>query len=485
MSRYTIQGRTAKWEVVIGLEVHCQVISNSKLFSGASAVFGNEQNTAVSTIDAGYPGMLPVINKFAVQQAIKTGFGINATINKRSAFDRKNYYYADLPSGYQITQFFKPIVTDGWLEIERDNGEVKRVGIERIHMEQDAGKSIHGVMKGKTFIDLNRAGVTLMELVTRPEMESPEDAGKFVRKLRSIVRYLGTCDGNMDEGSMRCDVNVSVNKEGAKEFGTRVEVKNVNSIRFVIQAAEIEAKRQIEAYENGEEITQETRLFDEEKMETRAMRSKEFAMDYRYFPDPDLVHLVLDDEMVNQIRENMPELPDAKKHRFMEEYGLSEYNAKQLVSEKEIAAYYEKAIVDQDPKKVANWVIGDLFALLNAQGKDITESPIPPENLGKLVGLINGGVISGKIAKEVFAIMAETGKSPETIVEEKGLKQVTDTTEIENAIDRVMSENQDKVAEYKSGKDKLLGWFVGQVMAATKGKANPALLNELLKKKMS
>lgn len=485
MSRYTIQGRTAKWEVVIGLEVHCQVISNSKLFSGASAVFGNEQNTAVSTIDAGYPGMLPVINKFAVQQAIKTGFGINATINKRSAFDRKNYYYADLPSGYQITQFFKPIVTDGWLEIERDNGEVKRVGIERIHMEQDAGKSIHGVMKGKTFIDLNRAGVTLMELVTRPEMESPEDAGKFVRKLRSIVRYLGTCDGNMDEGSMRCDVNVSVNKEGAKEFGTRVEVKNVNSIRFVIQAAEIEARRQIEAYENGEIIQQETRLFDEEKMETRAMRSKEFAMDYRYFPDPDLVHLVLDDEMVNQIRENMPELPDAKKHRFMEEYGLSEYNAKQLVSEKEIAAYYEKAIVDQDPKKVANWVIGDLFALLNTQGKDITESPIPPENLGKLVGLINVGVISGKIAKEVFAIMAETGKSPETIVEEKGLKQVTDTTEIENAIDRVMSENQDKVAEYKSGKDKLLGWFVGQVMAATKGKANPALLNELLKKKMS
>lgn len=485
MSRYTIQGRTAKWEVVIGLEVHCQVISNSKLFSGASAVFGNEQNTAVSTIDAGYPGMLPVINKFAVQQAIKTGFGINATINKRSAFDRKNYYYADLPSGYQITQFFKPIVTDGWLEIERDNGEVKRVGIERIHMEQDAGKSIHGVMKGKTFIDLNRAGVTLMELVTRPEMESPEDAGKFVRKLRSIVRYLGTCDGNMDEGSMRCDVNVSVNKEGAKEFGTRVEVKNVNSIRFVIQAAEIEARRQVEAYENGEIIQQETRLFDEEKMETRAMRSKEFAMDYRYFPDPDLVHLVLDDEMVNRIRENMPELPDAKKHRFMEEYGLSEYNAKQLVSEKEIAAYYEKAIVDQDPKKVANWVIGDLFALLNTQGKDITESPIPPENLGKLVGLINVGVISGKIAKEVFAIMAETGKSPETIVEEKGLKQVTDTTEIENAIDRVMSENQDKVAEYKSGKDKLLGWFVGQVMAATKGKANPALLNELLKKKMS
>jgi len=485
MSRYTIQGRTGEWEVVIGLEVHCQVISNSKLFSGASAVFGNEQNTAVSTVDAGYPGMLPVINKFAVQQAIKTGFGINATINKRSAFDRKNYYYADLPTGYQITQFFKPIVTDGWLDIERDNGEIKRVGIERIHMEQDAGKSIHGMVKGKTFIDLNRAGVTLMELVTRPEMESPEDAGKFVRKLRSIVRYLGTCDGNMDEGSMRCDVNVSVNRVGAKEFGTRVEVKNVNSIRFVIQAADIESRRQVEAYEAGETLKQETRLFDDEKLETRPMRSKEFAMDYRYFPDPDLVHLVLDDDMVQNIKDNMPELPDAKKQRFMDEYGLSEYNAKQLVSEKEIAAYYEEAIKGQDPKKVANWVIGDLFALLNTLGKDIDESPISAENLGKLVGLINDGTISGKIAKEVFAIMAETGKTPEAIVEEKGLKQVTDTGAIDAAIDEVMAKNPDKVAEYKGGKDKLLGWFVGQVMAATKGKANPGLLNELLKKKMS
>ena len=485
MSRYTIQGRTGEWEVVIGLEVHCQVISNSKLFSGASAVFGNEQNTAVSTIDAGYPGMLPVINKFAVQQAVKTGFGINATINKRSAFDRKNYYYADLPTGYQITQFFKPIVTDGWLDIERDSGEIKRIGIERIHMEQDAGKSIHGTVKGKTFIDLDRAGVTLMELVTRPEMESPEDAGKFVRKLRSIVRYLGTCDGNMDEGSMRCDVNVSVNKVGAKEFGTRVEVKNVNSIRFVIQAADIESRRQVEAYESGEPVIQETRLFDDEKLETRAMRSKEFAMDYRYFPDPDLVHLVLDDEMVQNIKDNMPELPDAKKQRFMSEYDLSEYNAKQLVSEKEIAAYYEEAIKGQDPKKVANWVIGDLFALLNTLGKDIDESPISAANLGKLVGLINDGTISGKIAKEVFAIMAETGKSPEVIVEEKGLKQVTDTGAIDAAIDEVMAKNPDKVAEYKGGKDKLLGWFVGQVMAATKGKANPGLLNELLKKKMS
>ena len=338
MARYTIEGRTGAWEVVVGLEVHCQVITKSKLFSGASAVFGDSQNCSVSTIDAGYPGMLPVINQYAVEQTVRTGLGINGKINKYSAFDRKNYFYADLPTGYQISQFFHPIVTDGWLEVTRENGEVKKIGIERIHIEQDAGKSIHGQVKGKTFIDLNRAGVTLMEIVTKPEMESPEDAGNFVRKLRAIVRYLGTCDGNMDEGSMRCDVNVSVNRPG-DGFGTRVEVKNVNSIRFVKEAVEVEARRQIDAYESGEPVTQETRLFDSDKLETRAMRSKEFAIDYRYFPDPDLVTLVLADDMVARIRDTMPELPDAKKQRFIDEYKLTEYDARQLVSEKEVAEY--------------------------------------------------------------------------------------------------------------------------------------------------
>ncbi|MBR7158161.1 MAG: Asp-tRNA(Asn)/Glu-tRNA(Gln) amidotransferase subunit GatB [Alphaproteobacteria bacterium] len=482
--RYTIAGKTGEWEVVIGLEVHCQVITNSKLFSGASAVFGSEQNSSVSTIDAGYPGMLPVINKFAVEQTVRTGMAINATINKYSAFDRKNYFYADLPTGYQISQFFKPIVTDGYLDINRDNGEVKRIGIERIHIEQDAGKSVHDLIPAKSCIDLNRAGVTLMELVTRPELESPEDAGKFVRKLRSIVRYLGTCDGNMDEGSMRCDVNVSVNRPG-EGFGTRVEVKNVNSIRFVIQAVEIEAKRQIAAYEAGEPVIQETRLFDDQKLETRAMRTKEFAIDYRYFPDPDLVHLVLDDEMLERVKATMPELPEAKKERFMSEYGLPAYDADILVSEKEIAFFFETAAKGHDAKKVSNWVIGDLFALLNTLGKDITESPISAENLGKLVGLIEDNTISGKIAKEVFALMAEDGKAPEVIVEEKGLKQVTDTGAIAAEVDKVIASNPDKVAEYKAGKDKLLGWFVGQVMAATKGKANPAMLNEMLKNKLS
>ncbi len=482
--RYTIQGKTGEWEVVVGLEVHCQVITNSKLFSGASAVFGSEQNSSVSTIDAGYPGMLPVINHFAVEQTVRTGLAINATINKYSAFDRKNYFYADLPSGYQISQFFKPIVTNGYLDIIRDNGETKRIGIERIHMEQDAGKSVHDLIPGKSCIDLNRAGVTLMELVTRPELESPEDAGKFVRKLRSIVRYLGTCDGNMDEGSMRCDVNVSVNRAG-EGLGTRVEVKNVNSIRFVIQAVEIEAKRQIAAYEAGEPVIQETRLFDDEKFETRGMRTKEFAIDYRYFPDPDLVHLVLDEEMVERVKATMPELPEAKKDRFMKEYGLPAYDADILVSEKETAEYFETAAKGQDAKKIANWIIGDLFALLNAEGKDISTSPISAENLGKLVGLIGDNTISGKIAKEVFILMAESGKAPEAIVEEKGLKQVTDTGAIEAEIDKVIAANPDKVADYKGGKDKLLGWFVGQVMAATKGKANPGMLNEMLKKKLS
>lgn len=483
MARYTIEGRTGAWEVVVGLEVHCQVITKSKLFSGASAVFGDSQNCSVSTIDAGYPGMLPVINQYAVEQTVRTGLGINGKINKYSAFDRKNYFYADLPTGYQISQFFHPIVTDGWLEVTRENGEVKKIGIERIHIEQDAGKSIHGQVKGKTFIDLNRAGVTLMEIVTKPEMESPEDAGNFVRKLRAIVRYLGTCDGNMDEGSMRCDVNVSVNRPG-DGFGTRVEVKNVNSIRFVKEAVEVEARRQIDAYESGEPVTQETRLFDSDKLETRAMRSKEFAIDYRYFPDPDLVTLVLADDMVARIRDTMPELPDAKKQRFIDEYKLTEYDARQLVSEKEVAEYFETAAKGNDAKKVANWILGDLFALLNSEGKDITESPISAENLGKLVGLIGNNTISGKIAKDVFAIMAKTKKSPEVIVEEQGLKQVSDTGAIEAEIDKVIAANPDKVSEYKGGKDKLLGWFVGQVMAATKGKANPGILNEMLKKKL-
>lgn len=481
---YIIKGETGDWEIVVGLEVHCEVISKAKLFSGAATAFGAEANTQVSFIDAGFPGMLPVINHECVRQAIRTGFGLNATINKKSIFARKNYYYADLPNGYQISQSDMPIISDGYIDVDLEDGSTRRIGIERLHLEQDAGKLMHDQHPTKSFVDLNRAGVALMEIVSRPDIRSPEEAGAYLRKLRSIVRYIGSCDGNMDEGSMRCDANVSVRRPG-EPFGTRAEIKNVNSIRFVMQAIEYEAMRQVELLESGGRVVQETRKFDSVKGETKSMRSKETAMDYRYFYDPDLIPLVLDDEEVERLKREMPELPDAKKKRFMEDFGLPAYDAGQLVSEKETAAYFEKAAAGHDAKKVANWIMGDLFATLNRLGKKITESPVSPENLGRMVDLINDNTISGRIAKDVFQFMAEEGKDPDTIIEEKGLKQVTDTSAIEKIIDEVMAANPDKVAEYRGGKDKLIGWFVGQTMRASQGKANPGMLNDLLKKKLA
>lgn len=481
---YIIKGETGDWEIVVGLEVHCEVISKAKLFSGAAATFGGEPNSQVSFVDAGFPGMLPVINHECVEQAIRTGLGINATVNKMSIFARKNYYYADLPNGYQISQSDHPIVSDGYIDVDLENGETRRIGIERLHLEQDAGKLMHDQHPTKSFVDLNRAGVALMEIVSRPDIRSPEEAGDYLRKLRSIVRYIGSCDGNMDEGSMRCDANVSVRRVGDTALGTRAEVKNVNSIRFVMQAIEYEAKRQVELLEEGGKVVQETRKFDSVKGETRSMRSKETAVDYRYFYDPDLIPLRLSDDLIERLRKEMPELPTDKKKRFMEQFGLPAYDAGQLVAEKEIAAYFEKAAAGHDAKKVANWIMGDLFATLNKLGKSIAQSPVSPENLGRMVDLINDGTLSSRIAKDVFQYMVEEGKTPDEIVEEKGLKQVTDTGAIEKIVDEVIAANPDKVAEYKGGKDKLLGWFVGQTMRASKGKANPALLNELMKKKL-
>lgn len=480
---YIIKGETGDWEIVVGLEVHCEVISNAKLFSGAATAFGAEANTQVSFVDAGFPGMLPIVNHKCVEQAIKTGFGLNATINKKSIFARKNYYYADLPNGYQISQSDHPIVSDGYIDVDLENGETRRIGIERLHLEQDAGKLMHDQHPSKSFVDLNRAGVALMEIVSRPDIRSPEEAGAYLRKLRSIVRYIGSCDGNMDEGSMRCDANVSVRHPG-EPFGTRAEIKNVNSIRFVMQAIEYEAKRQVELLEEGGRVVQETRKFDSVKGITKTMRSKETAIDYRYFYDPDLIPLRLDDALIERLRGEMPELPDAKKARFTADYGLPAYDAGQLVAEKDIAAYFEAAAKGHDAKKVANYIMGDLFAVLNKLGKSIADSPVKPENLGRMVDLINDGTISSRIAKDVFAFMVEEGKSPDEIVAEKGLKQVTDTSAIEKMIDDVIAANPDKVAEYKGGKEKLLGWFVGQTMRASQGKANPAMLNQLVKQKL-
>ncbi len=482
--RELIKGKTGNWEYVIGLEVHCQVISKSKLFSGAPTAFGAAPNSQVAFIDAAMPGMLPVLNEECVAQAVRTSIGLNAEINKISAFDRKSYFYADLPQGYQISQFFKPIMGNGWVEITLKSGETKKIEIERMHLEQDAGKSIHDAHPKKTFIDINRAGVALMEIVTKPVLTSPEEAGEYLRKLRSIVRYLGTCDGNMDEGSLRCDANVSVRREGETEFGTRVEIKNINSVKFVMQAIEFEAGRQIEILENGGTLIQETRLFDNVRGETRQMRTKEFAEDYRYYPDPDLLPLVLTDEYIENIRATLPELPDAKLARFLAEYKLSEYDAGILCADREVAEYFEIAAKGNDAKRVANWIVGDLFAFLNKEYKSISESPISAENLGKLVGLITDNTISGKIAKDVFEIMLETGDAPDKIVEDKGLKQVTDTGEIEKIVDEVIASSPENVANYKAGKDKLLGWFVGQAMKASKGKANPGILNDLIKKKL-
>lgn len=485
MSDYIIETAKGKWEVICGLEIHCQIISKSKMYSGASTVFGADPNEHVSFVDAGMPGMLPTLNKECVHQAVKTGLGLNAKINKYSAFARKNYFYADLPQGYQITQFLYPIVGEGKVTVDLDDGTTKDIGIERMHIEQDAGKSIHDMDPKKSFIDLNRAGVGLMEIVTKPDFRSPEEAGAFLKKLRSILRYLGTCDGNMDEGSMRCDVNVSVRPYGSDEMRTRCEMKNVNSMKFVMQAIENEAKRHVDVYENGGKIEQETRQFDPLTGQTKVMRKKEFAHDYRYFPEPDLLPLVLTDEYIDSVKKEMPELPDAKKSRFVSELGLTKYDAMVICENKEIASYFEVASKGRDGKKVANWLMGDFFGMLNKKGLSIDESPIKPQQLGQLVDLISKDIISGKIAKDVFEIMAETGQDPEKIVEEKGLRQVTDTGAIEAIVDAVIAANPDNVAAYKGGKVGLMGWFVGQVMKQSGGKANPGVVNALLKTKLS
>ena len=477
-----LKGETGDWEIVIGLEVHAQISSEAKLFSSAATKFGAEPNSQVSLVDAAMPGMLPVINKECVRQAIKTGLGINANINLFSVFDRKNYFYPDLPQGYQISQFKQPIVGEGFLEIEVSDG-AKKIGIERLHLEQDAGKSIHDQHPSKSFIDLNRSGVALMEIVSKPDIRSGEEAGAYVKKLRSIVRYLGTCDGNMQEGSLRCDVNVSVRKPG-EELGTRCEIKNVNSIRFVQQAIEYEARRQIEIIEDGHSINQETRLFDPNKGETRSMRSKEEAHDYRYFPDPDLLPLKFDDALVQAIASDMPELPDAKRTRFIEEYELSEADATLLVEERETAEFYEKMAVGRDKKLSANWLGTELFGALNKEGLSLAESPITAESLGRLIELITDGTISGRIAKDVFVDMFESGEDALDIVERKGLTQISDAGAILELVESVISDNASKVAEFRNGKDKLFGFFVGQVMKKSQGKANPKLVNDLLKNKL-
>ena len=479
-----IKGKTADWEVVCGLEIHCQIISKSKIFSGASTHYGSDVNQNVSFVDAGMPGMLPTLNEECVRQAVKTGLGLNAKINKYSAFARKNYFYADLPQGYQITQFQYPIVGEGFVKIELEDGSSKNIGIERLHIEQDAAKSIHDISPTKTFIDLNRSGVGLMEIVTKPDFRSPEEAGAFLRKLRSIVRYLGTCDGNMDEGSMRCDASISVRPLGSQELRPRAEVKNVNSVKFAMQAIDFEARRQVELYESGGTMQQQTCQFNQATGQTKFLRFKEFSDDYRYFPEPDLPPLVLSDEFIEDIKTNLVELPDAKKERFVKELGLTAYDASVICENKEMAEFFERAAQGHDAKKVANWLMGDFFAMLNEKKLSLEESPVSAENLGKLVELITQNVINGKTAKDVFALMAETGKSPEVIVEEKGLRQVTDTSAIEKIVDEVIASNQDNVAAYKAGKTNLLGWFVGQVMKQSSGKANPGMVNQILKQKL-
>ncbi|MDF3073593.1 MAG: gatB [Alphaproteobacteria bacterium] len=477
-----IKGETGDWEMVIGLEVHAQVSSQAKLFSGAPTEFGADPNTQVSLVDAAMPGMLPVINAYCVEQAVRTGLGLKAQINLHSVFDRKNYFYADLPAGYQISQYKQPVVGEGVVVLDMKDADSREVGIERLHLEQDAGKSLHDQHPTQTYIDLNRAGVALMEIVSKPDMRNADEAAAYLTKLRSILRYLGTCDGNMEEGSMRCDVNVSVRKPGG-ELGTRCEIKNVNSIRFVKQAIEYEARRQIEVIEGGGKIVQQTRLFDSHKGETRSMRSKEEAHDYRYFPDPDLLPLVLAQDFVDGIKATLPELPDDKKARFVKDYGISVYDAGVMVAERETAEFFENVAKGRDPKLAVNWVMGDFFAMLNRRGLAIGDSPIKANQLGQLIDLIKDGTISGRIAKDLFIMMEESGKDPAVLVEEKGLKQVTDTGAIEAAVDQIIAANPDKVEQYRA-KPTMLGWFVGQVMKSTGGKANPASVNELLKKKL-
>jgi len=480
---YFIEGNTGQWEVVIGLEVHAQVTSNAKLFSSSSTKFGSDPNSQVSLVDAAMPGMLPVINKYCVEQAVRTGLGLKAKINNFSKFDRKNYFYADLPQGYQISQFKFPIVGEGEIVLDMPYG-TKVVGIERLHLEQDAGKSLHDQDPKNSFVDLNRSGVALMEIVGKPDLRSPEEVAQYVKKLRSIMRYLNTCDGNMDEGSLRADVNVSVRKAGTTELGTRCEIKNVNSIKFMQQAIEYEAKRQVEIIEEGGKIDQETRLFDTKKIETRTMRSKEDAHDYRYFPDPDLLPLILDQEFVNKIKDSLPELPDEKKARLMNDFGLSSYDASIVISDQDISEYYEEVAKNSDYKLAANWMIVELFGVLNKEGKEIKDSPVSAKNLSKLINLIKDNIISGKIAKTVFEEMVKKDQDPDKIVEEKGLKQQSDPKELEKIIETIVKNNQDKVEQYKSGKDKLFGFFVGQAMKETEGKGNPKLINDILKEKL-
>jgi aspartyl-tRNA(Asn)/glutamyl-tRNA(Gln) amidotransferase subunit B len=490
VSDYRIQGATGEWEVVIGLEVHAQVTSNAKLFSGASTEFGAEPNTQVSLVDAAFPGMLPVLNEECVRQAVRTGMALEAQINAWSRFDRKNYFYADLPQGYQISQLYHPIVGEGAIEIEADGG-TKTVGIERIHIEQDAGKLMHDQHPSFSYVDLNRSGVALMEIVSKPDMRSPEEAGAYVRKLRSILRYVGSCDGNMEQGSMRADVNVSVRKSG-DAFGTRTETKNVNSVRFIMATIEYEANRQVDVLESGGSIVQETRLFDPDKGETRSLRSKEDAHDYRYFPDPDLLPLELTPEFLEECRASLPELPDAKRRRYEEQLGLSAYNAGVLTAEAETARWFEALLAEsalkqgkpetQVAKAAANWLLSDLYGALNRLGRTVEDSPVSPVQGAELLALVADGTLSGTLGKQVFEIMLETGQDPARIVEERGLKQTSDTGAIEAVIADVMAANGDKVAEYRSGKDKLFGFFVGQTMKAMAGKANPQVVNELLKK---
>jgi aspartyl-tRNA(Asn)/glutamyl-tRNA(Gln) amidotransferase subunit B len=495
MSEYRIHGATGEWEVVIGLEVHAQVTSKAKLFSGASTEFGAEPNTQVSLVDAAMPGMLPVLNRECIRQAVRTGMAIDAKINKWSRFDRKNYFYADLPQGYQISQLYHPIVGEGRILVTLDEKDpdsaTKEIGVERIHVEQDAGKLMHDQHPTMSYIDLNRSGVALMEIVSRPDMRSPAEAGAYVKKLRSILRYVGSCDGNMEEGSMRADVNVSVRRPG-EELGTRTETKNVNSVRFVMQTIEIEALRQVEVLEAGGRIVQETRLFDPDKGETRSMRSKEDAHDYRYFPDPDLLPLELDDAFLDACRQSLPELPDPKRLRYERELGLTSYAAAVLTAEAETARWFEALIAEsalaqkksdaEVAKAASNWLISDLFGALNRLGKDIADSPVSPAQGAELLALVADGTVSGTLAKQVFEIMLETGDGPGRIVEERGLKQTSDTGAIEAEIAKVIAANADKVADYRGGKDKLFGFFVGQTMKAMAGKANPAVVNALLKK---
>jgi aspartyl-tRNA(Asn)/glutamyl-tRNA(Gln) amidotransferase subunit B len=482
---YIIKGQKDDYEIVIGCEIHAQIASNSKLFSRAATEFGAKQNSQVSLVDAAMPGMLPVINEECVRQAVKTGLGINAKINLTSVFDRKNYFYPDLPQGYQISQFLDPIVGEGFVEIELENGEKKKINIERIHLEQDAGKSIHDQDPEFSLIDLNRSGVALMEIVSKPDLSSPQEASDYVKKIRSIVRALGTCDGDMEKGNLRCDANVSVRKVGAKTLGTRCEIKNLNSMRNIVRAVEFEAQRQVEIIEDGGTIAQETRLFDTLSGQTRTMRSKEDAMDYRYFPDPDLPPLVLTQDFVDEIKKNLPELPDAKKERYINDYGISAYDAGVLALDIELCEFFEEMTKIHEPKLCLTWITVELLGRLNKMNKDLSASGISAKNMIELLDLIKNGEISGKIAKDVLDIMLENNENPAKIVEEKGFKQVSDTGSLEKIIDAVLAANPEKVADFKGGKDKLFGFFVGQVMKESKGQANPAKVNEILKKKLS